>query len=83
MIVPQFELATRLGLVEQAVGADPLLRGVGHSLFHVYDQGFMENIPNEITEATYIDGASVMTVYLHIALPLAAPPSRRSAFSTS
>lgn len=28
---------------------------------------------DEITEATYIDGASVMTVYWKIAMPLAAP----------
>ena len=33
----------------------------------------MEGIPDEITEATYIDGASVWTVYTRISLPLAAP----------
>ncbi len=73
MIVPQFELATRLGLVNKLWGLIPFYVAwvIPFSTFMI--KGFMENIPNEITEATYIDGASVMTVYLHIALPLAAP----------
>ena len=73
MIVPQFELATSLGLVNKLWGLIPFYVAwvIPFSTFMV--KGFIENIPNEITEATYIDGASVMTVYWHIALPLAAP----------
>ena len=73
MIVPQFELATKLGLVNKLWGLIPFYVAwvIPFSTFMI--KGFMENIPNEITEATYIDGASVMTVYLKIALPLAAP----------
>lgn len=73
MIVPQFELATSLGLVNKLWGLIPFYVAwvIPFSTFMI--KGFMENIPNEITEATYIDGASVMTVYLRIALPLAAP----------
>jgi len=36
-------------------------------------KGFMENIPNEIMEACWIDGADVWTVYTRVALPLASP----------
>ena len=36
-------------------------------------KGFMENIPNEIMEAAYIDGADVWDVYHRIALSLASP----------
>ena len=36
-------------------------------------KGFMENIPSEIMEAAWIDGADVWTVYTKIALPLASP----------
>jgi multiple sugar transport system permease protein len=73
MIVPQFELATKFGLVNRLWGLIPFYVAwvIPFSTFMI--KGFMENIPNEITEATYIDGASVMTVYFRIALPLAAP----------
>lgn len=72
MIVPQFELATRLGLVNKLAGLIPFYVAwvIPFSTFMI--KGFMEGIPDEITEATYIDGASVMTVYGKIALPLAA-----------
>lgn len=73
MIVPQFELATHLGLVNRLWGLIPFYVAwvIPFSTFMI--KGFMESIPDEITEATYIDGASVMTVYTRIALPLAAP----------
>ena len=73
MIVPQFELATRLGVVNRLWGLVPFYVAwvIPFSTFMI--KGFMEGIPEEITEATYIDGASVMTVYTRVALPLAAP----------
>lgn len=73
MIVPQFELAVKLGLVNKLWGLIPFYVAwvIPFSTFMI--KGFMESIPNEITEATYIDGASVMTVFTRIALPLAAP----------
>ena len=75
MIVPQFELATKLGMVNKLWGLIPFYVAwvIPFSTFMI--KGFMEGIPDEITEATYIDGASVMTVYGKIALPLAAPAS--------
>lgn len=73
MIVPQFELATHLNLVNKLWGLIPFYVAwvIPFSTFMI--KGFMEGIPEEITEATYIDGASVLTVYTRIALPLAAP----------
>lgn len=73
MIVPQFELATHLGFVNKLWGLIPFYVAwvIPFSTFMI--KGFMEGIPEEITEATYIDGASVLTVYTRIALPLAAP----------
>ncbi|HIU06938.1 MAG TPA: carbohydrate ABC transporter permease [Candidatus Limiplasma pullistercoris] len=73
MIVPQFELATHLGLVNRLWGLIPFYVAwvIPFSTFMI--RGFMEGIPDEITEATYIDGASVWTVYTRISLPLAAP----------
>lgn len=73
MIVPQFELATHLGLVNRLWGLIPFYVAwvIPFSTFMI--KGFMEGIPDEITEATYIDGASVWTVYTRISLPLTAP----------
>lgn len=73
MIVPQFELASRLKLINRLSGLIPFYVAwvIPFSTFMI--KGFMEEIPDEITEACYIDGASVMKVFFRIALPLAAP----------
>ncbi len=73
MIVPQFELATKLKLVNKLWGLVPFYVAwvIPFSTFMI--KGFMENIPNEIMESATIDGGSVMTLYAKIALPLAAP----------
>ena len=73
MIVPQFELATKLGLVNKLWGLIPFYVAwvIPFSTFMI--KGFMENIPNEIMEACWIDGADVWTVYTRVALPLASP----------
>lgn len=73
MIVPQFELATKLGMVNQLWSLIPFYVAwvIPFSTFMI--KGFMENIPSEIMEASWIDGADVWTVYARIALPLASP----------
>lgn len=73
MIVPQFELATRLSMVNRLWGLIPFYVAwvIPFSTFMI--KGFMENIPGEIMEAAWIDGADVWTVYRKIAMPLAAP----------
>lgn len=73
MIIPQFELAVKLNFVNNLSGLIPFYVAwvIPFSTFMI--KGFMENIPNEITEAAYIDGANVFRVYGRIAMPLAAP----------
>ncbi|MBR6089297.1 MAG: carbohydrate ABC transporter permease [Anaerolineaceae bacterium] len=73
MIVPQFELATKLKFINKLEGLIPFYVAwvIPFSTFMI--KGFMENIPNEIMEAAYIDGADVWDVYHRIALPLASP----------
>lgn len=73
MIVPQFELATNLGVVNKLWGLIPFYVAwvIPFSTFMI--KGFMEGIPGEMTEAAHIDGASVMTVFTRLALPLASP----------
>lgn len=73
MIVPQFELAVRLNLINRLYGLVPFYVAwvIPFSTFMI--KGFVENIPNEITEASTIDGASIFTIYWRIILPLSAP----------
>ena len=73
MIVPQFELATGLGLVNLLWGLIPFYVAwvIPFSTFMI--KGFMENIPGEIMDAAWIDGANVLQTYGRIALPLASP----------
>ena len=73
LIITQYQLASFFKLTNKLLGLVPFYVAwvIPFSTFMI--KGFMEGIPDEITEATYIDGASVMTVYGKIALPLAAP----------
>ena len=73
MIGPQFELATGLGLVNRLWGLSPVYVAwvIPFSTFMI--KGFMENIPGEIMDAAWIDGANVLQTYGRIALPLASP----------
>ena len=73
MIVPQFELATGLRLVNRLWGLIPFYVAwvIPFSTFMI--KGFMENIPGEIMDAAWIDGANVLQTYGTIALPLASP----------
>lgn len=73
MIVPQFELATGLELVNRLWGLIPFYVAwvIPFSTFMI--KGFMENIPGEIMDAAWIDGANVLQTYGMVALPLASP----------
>ena len=73
MIVPQLELATGLGRVNRLCGLNPIYVAweIPFSTFMI--KGFMENIPGEIMDAAWIDGANVLQTYGRIALPLASP----------
>lgn len=73
MIVPQYELAVSLGVVNKLPGLIPFYIAwvIPFSTFMI--KGFIENIPREYDEAVYIDGGSLYTVYFRVAIPLASP----------
>lgn len=70
LIVPQYELAVKLKLINNLWGLIPFYVAwvIPYSTFMI--KGFVENIPRELDEAIYMDGGSVFTVYCHVALPL-------------
>ena len=73
LIVPQFELAVKLKVVNKLWGLIPFYTAwvIPFSTFMI--KGFMENIPDEIIEAATIDGADIFTVFFRIAIPLSTP----------
>ena len=73
LIVPQYELAVRLNVINNLYGLIPFYIAwvIPYSTFMI--KGFVENIPRELDEAIYIDGGSIYTVFFRIVLPLAKP----------
>ncbi len=71
MIVPQFELAVKFGMINRLWGLIPFYTAwvIPFSTFMI--KGFMEKIPHEILDAAEIDGLSITGTYFKIALPLA------------
>ena len=63
LIVPQYELAVKLKVINKLSGLIPFYVAwvIPYSTFMI--KGFVENIPRELDEATYIDGGSVFTVW--------------------
>ena len=73
LIIPQYELAVKLKVINSLSGLIPFYVAwtIPYSTFMI--KGFVENIPKELDEATYINGGSVLTVFSRIIIPLAKP----------
>jgi multiple sugar transport system permease protein len=73
LIIPQYELAVKLKTINSLWGLIPFYVAwvIPYSTFMI--KGFVENVPRELDEATYIDGGSVFTVFFRIILPLIKP----------
>ena len=72
LIIPQFVLASRLGLTNSRLGLI-LVYATGMA-FGVYMlKGFFEEIPQELFDAAAIDGCGVLRTFWSIAIPLARP----------
>ena len=73
MIIPQFELAVNLNLINKLYGLIPFYVAwvIPFSTFMI--KGFMENIPSDIIDAAEIDGLSVAGTFFRIGLPLSSP----------
>lgn len=73
LIIPQYELAVKLRAINSLVGLIPFYVAwtIPYSTFMI--KGFVENVPRELDEATYMDGGSVFTVFARVILPLAKP----------
>lgn len=74
LIVPQFELAVRLKLVNNLWGVILFYSAWVTPFSTFLLKGYIEdNIPKELDESIFIDGGSIFTVYRVIILPLTSP----------
>lgn len=73
LIVPQYELAVKLKVINNLWGLIPFYVAwvIPYSTFMI--KGFVENVPRELDEAIYMDGGSVITVFVKEILPLTKP----------
>jgi len=73
MIIPRFELATKLGLRNSLWGLIVMYVAGGTSLNTFLLRGFFEQLPHELDEAMLIDGASYFDIFFKLILPLSSP----------
>ena len=73
MIVPQFELAVGLNLIDNLWGVILFYAAWVSPYSTFLIKGFIDNVPIELDEAIYMDGGTIFTVYRKIILPMAAP----------
>jgi len=73
LIVPQFELAVRMNLMNTLAGVIFFYTAwtIPFSTFLI--KGFVDSIPYEMDEAVYMDGGTPFTVYFRIILPMTSP----------
>jgi multiple sugar transport system permease protein len=74
MIIPQFELAARMKLINNIWGVILFYAAWVTPFSTFLLKGYIEdNIPKEMDESIFIDGGSVFSVYRYIVLPISAP----------
>ena len=73
MLVPQFELAVKLKLVDNLWGVILFYTAWSIPFSTFLIKGYIDGIPKEFDEAIYIDGGTIYTIYLRIVMPMAAP----------
>lgn len=73
MIIPRFDLATKLGLRNSLWGLIVMYVAGGTSLNTFLLRGFFEQLPHELDEAMLIDGASYFDIFFKLILPLSSP----------
>jgi multiple sugar transport system permease protein len=73
LIIPQFLISSRLGLLNSLLGLIVVYVTMNLSLQTFLLRGFFEDIPRELEEAAVIDGAGPSTILWRIILPLSRP----------
>jgi multiple sugar transport system permease protein len=73
LLIPVLKLTEQFGIFDSRIGMIVVLTAVGLGFYTFVLHGFMRGIPEEVTHAAKIDGATTFGVYLRIVLPLTKP----------
>jgi multiple sugar transport system permease protein len=73
LIIPQFELAIRFSLIDSLLGLIVVYIAQNIPLASFILTGFFQELPRELLDAAYIDGANEWKVFWRIILPLSKP----------
>ncbi|MFI7612767.1 carbohydrate ABC transporter permease [Nonomuraea terrae] len=73
LLIPVLKLTEQFGLFDSLIGMIVVQTAVGLGFYTFVLHGFMRGIPQELTHAARIDGATTFGVYLRIVLPLTKP----------
>lgn len=74
MIIPQFELAARMKLINSIWGVILFYAAWVTPFSTFLLKGYIEdNVPKEMDESIFIDGGSIFSVYRYIIIPIASP----------
>lgn len=71
LLIPRFIILKQLGILNTYQGLIITLAADGFGIFLM--KQFFESIPEEIEEAAQVDGASRLTMFIRIVLPMATP----------
>ncbi|PZG13188.1 carbohydrate ABC transporter permease [Nonomuraea aridisoli] len=73
LLIPVLKLTEQFGLFDSLIGMIVVQTAVGLGFYTFVLHGFMRGIPQELTQAARMDGATTFGVYLRIILPLTKP----------
>jgi multiple sugar transport system permease protein len=73
MLVPEFELAVTLKLVNNLWGVILFYTAWSIPFSTFLIKGYVDGIPKEFDEATYMDGGTIFTIFFRIIIPIASP----------
>ena len=73
LLVPVVRMVQSLGIFNHLIAPILVQIGFGMGFYTFVLYGFMRTLPEALTEAAHIDGASPVSIYWHIIMPLVRP----------
>ena len=73
VLVPVVRMVQSLGIFNHLIAPILVQVGFGMGFYTFVLYGFMRTLPEALTEAAHIDGASPISIYWHIIMPLVRP----------
>ncbi|MCF0237620.1 MAG: carbohydrate ABC transporter permease [Sphaerochaetaceae bacterium] len=81
-LIPLVDISSKMGLLNTRIGLILALSAGGHVASLLLYRGYFAQVPRSLMEAGIIDGASFVTIFGKIMLPLAGPVTATTAIMT-